>query len=813
MIEVVLERFLEEARDLLEQGSKGLLLLERDADDTALVNTVFRAFHTMKGSSALFDFRPMTRALHAGEDLLQEVREARASLTSEKVDLLLAVLDQVKDWLVLLEEGGNVPEAADALADALLSRARELGGEAIASDLKLASDAEVLATLAVPEWLRFGARMPEFIGQSLVGIEYDPLPGCFFTGDDPLRLVSLIPSLLYVHILQPPEQALEVAADPFECRLRFRIVAFCTLEEARSLLTYVADQVKLYEFSVGFGPEVDLALRVLREVVQTLDEAAAPSVASARRRSQIELVGRVIRVAGFPLSWLQEFERAVEVSLSLDSDKPVQRAVERVLDNVASAGRCGKRLSMLPQAAGASSLHTTQQVRSVRIPSMRPDGLPASLHSVAPLPLRPFGSPPEPAQASAPTEQAKAPPKRIVRTSDESAAPQVYKVDQARIDKLLDLAGELLVTKNALPYLARRAESVVGGVALARELKDQASVLTRIADSLHHAVMQLRIIPLSHVFDRFPRLVRDLSKQIGKQARLEIVGDATEADKSTVEKLAEPLIHIVRNSLDHGLEPAEERVAAGKPNEGVIRLTARQDRGTLFVTVSDDGRGMDPEKMRATAIRRGILTAAEAARLTDEDAIQLIFRPGFSTKEVVSDLSGRGVGMDVVKTAIDSCGGKVRVQGKLGAGTEVELTFPLSMAITRVLLVETEGRVFGVPFDLVLETLQVSASDLSDIRGVKAVTVRKRVVPIVWLRDLLALSRSSLELAIDETFTLLVARLPAGDVGIVVDAFHEAVDVMLKPLEGPLTELPSYLGTSLLGDGRALLVLNLSELI
>ena len=226
MLEVVLERFLEEACDLLDQGSKGLLLLERAADDPALVNTVFRAFHTMKGSSALFDFRPMTRSLHAGEDLLQEVREARASLTGEKVDLLLAVLDQVKDWLSVLEEGVPIPDSAEDAADALVKRARELGGEDIASDVKLASDSHVAVTTAVPEWLRFSTSMPEFVGQSLIGIEYDPHPECFFTGDDPLRLVSLFPSLLYVSVIEQPRAVSEERIDPFECRLGFRIVAF-----------------------------------------------------------------------------------------------------------------------------------------------------------------------------------------------------------------------------------------------------------------------------------------------------------------------------------------------------------------------------------------------------------------------------------------------------------------------------------------------------------------------------------------------------------------------------------------------------------
>jgi two-component system chemotaxis sensor kinase CheA len=801
VIEVVLERFLEEAVELIEQGTKGLLELERNADDAALVNTVFRAFHTMKGSSALFDFKPMTRALHAGEDLLQAVREGSASLSSEKVDLLLHVLDLVKGWLSVLEEGGGIPDDAETLADAVIANARILGGDQVAAGAPASDNVQSQVMTTVPEWLRFTGQVPEFVGQSLVGIEYTPDPQCFFGGDDPLRLMSLVPSLLYLRVLADRPAPPESQNDPFYCRLRFRAVAACTLEEARSLLVYVADQVRLYEFSVGFGAEVDLTLRVLREVAQSLDEAPEPSASAARRRAHVVLVHRVLSRSGFPQSWLTEFREAAERALSTDDDACLKRSVDHIIDSVASAGRCGMRLSMLPQAVGKLS----QPQREGGRLSVRPIAL-RSLPTV------------EDDEQGAPTRaaaEAKAESKTATGGARSStASAQVYKVDQARIDALLDLAGELLVAKNALPYLSRRAESVFSAPQLGREIKDQASVLTRIADSFHHAVMQLRIIPLSHVFDRFPRLVRDISKQLEKQVRLEIIGENTEADKSTVEKLADPLIHIVRNSLDHGLETPEERTVAGKPREAKLTLMARQVRGALIVSIADDGRGIDPDRVRATAIRRGLMSADEAARLSDQEAINLIFRAGFSTKETITDLSGRGVGMDVVRTAVDACKGTVTVNSKVGHGTEVELTLPLSMAVTRVLLVETERRTFGVPFDLVLETFHVTTKDLTDIRGAMAVTLRERVVPVMWLRDILGLERAAGDAgATPERLTLLLARVPSGEVAIVVDAFHEAVDIMLKPMDGPLAAVRGYLGSSLLGDGRALLVLNLTELV
>jgi two-component system, chemotaxis family, sensor kinase CheA len=798
MIEVVLERFLEEARELLEQGSKGLLELERNPDDTALVNTVFRSFHTMKGSSALFDFKPMTRALHAGEDLLHEVREGSAALSAGKVDLLLAVLDAVSEWLDVLDDGGAIPASADAAVDALVARARELGGAGIATES--AGDAAhdpVMTT--VPDWLCFSGSVPEFVGQSLVGIEYTPHGQCFFGGDDPLRIMALLPSLLYLRVLDDQPVPPEHEGDPFYCRLRFRAVVGCGLDEVRALLTYVEDQVTLYEFSVGFGAEVDLSLRVLREVAQSLEEPALDTVRATRRDAHVAVVRRVLAATGFPRSWYTDFERAAERAIAADDDLLLKQGVERIVENVASAGRCGMRLSMLPQALGKSVQRESHvSVRAApllpSLPGIVVDDVPAAGEVTPPPPHAKGGAKPSAAR-------------------DASSSAQVYKVDQARIDRLLDLAGELLVAKNALPYLSRRAEGAFAAPQLSREIKDQAAVLTRIADNFHHAVMQLRIIPLSHVFDRFPRLVRDLSKQLEKQVRLEILGEATEADKSTVEKLADPLIHILRNSLDHGLESPEARTLAGKSPEGRITLSAHQERGALIVSIADDGRGVDPEAVRATALRRGVITPDEAERMTEQEVINLIFHAGFSTKETVTDLSGRGVGMDVVRSAIDACKGTVVVRSKVGEGTTVELTLPLSMAVTRVLLVETEARIFGVPFDLVLETLHVQSSALADVRGQQAVTVRDRVVPVLWLRDVLELASTGERGVRPERLTLLLARAAAGEVGIVVDAFHEAVDVMLKPLDGPLAAVRGYLGSSLLGDGRALLVLNLNELL
>ena len=501
-------------------------------------------------------------------------------------------------------------------------------------------------------------------------------------------------------------------------------------------------------------------------------------------------------------------------------------AIHHIVNSVAEAQRCGSNLSIMPVPIGADAPPVV--ISRVRIPEVGATSAPrltsvgsqqgAAVASDRAVVAQPAPPPRVPKEAAPRPSRAPQPAKAGGATQRQQFTANSYKIDQERIDDLLELAGELLVAKNALPYLARRAEELGAATQLAREVKDQAAILSRIADSFHHAVMQLRIIPVSHVFERFPRIVRDVGRKLNKSVRLEVHGEHTEADKSTVERVGDPLVHVIRNSLDHGIESPEERAAAGKPAEGCIRLTAEQSRGMLVITVEDDGRGVDPERVKAVAIRRGLLKEEDADSLTDDQAIGLLFQPGFSTSETVSDLSGRGVGMDVVRSAVESYGGQVQFRSTLGAGTAIIMSLPLSMAVAKVLLVNVVGHTFGVPFELVLETMHVSPEQVASVRGGKVVSIRERVVPVFHLQELLQLTPTqpepgvSTEAQDSEHLTILLARTPAGEVGLLVDAFQEVVDVMLKPLTEPLTNLRGYLGTCLLGDGRALLVLNLADL-
>ena len=398
------------------------------------------------------------------------------------------------------------------------------------------------------------------------------------------------------------------------------------------------------------------------------------------------------------------------------------------------------------------------------------------------------------------------------RSNGAAHKTQVLKVDQAKLDTLMNLIGELVVSKNSLPFLARRAEEIYGSREMSREIKEQYGVIDRLAQEMQTAIMTVRMQPISEAFDRFPRLVRDLARKLSKKIDLRMEGEETAADKAIIAALGEPLLHIVRNSIDHGIETPEERIAVGKSSQAQILLRAYQESDQIVIEVTDDGRGIDPVKIKAAALSKGVITEDQAARLSDQEAINLVFQPGFSTTSEVSDLSGRGVGMDVVRTNIEKMGGQVTVSSVVGDGATVRLSLPLSMAVTRVMMVEVGSSLVGIPMDVIVETVRLSSNQIYAIKQSETFVLRDTIIPLVRMDRLLGVSGSTgnqNELGM----AVLVVRVRGALVGLSVDQFRESIDVILKPFGGLLSGLTGYAGTALLGDGRVLLVLNLKEIL
>ncbi|TAL89489.1 MAG: chemotaxis protein CheA [Rhodanobacter sp.] len=399
-----------------------------------------------------------------------------------------------------------------------------------------------------------------------------------------------------------------------------------------------------------------------------------------------------------------------------------------------------------------------------------------------------------PAAAAVPA----APPQAASAARHAVAAENSVRVDTARLDLLVNHAGELVLLRNRLLSLAAR----LGDETLAAA----AGELDRVTDDLQGAVMGMRMQPVGRLFQRFPRIVRDLARQLGKEVELVLEGEGTDLDRSLVEALVDPLIHLLRNALDHGVEMPAERAQAGKPRQGRICLSASQRGERIVISVSDDGRGMDPQILRRKAVEKGVIDAAQAARLSEAECHELIFRPGFSTAAAVSDISGRGVGMDVVKTRVAELGGTLRVQSRLGHGSELELTVPLTLAVLRVLMVRVETRLLALPLGNVEEVFELVEGQDRPLDGRLVAEHRGRALPLVDL---------SLWVGVEAGGARHVVVLHIGHqrIGCMVHEVLGREDVIVKPL-GPLfADTSGIAGATVTGDGRLALVMDLAGLV
>jgi two-component system chemotaxis sensor kinase CheA len=474
---------------------------------------------------------------------------------------------------------------------------------------------------------------------------------------------------------------------------------------------------------------------------------------------------------------------------------------------------CGLRL-MAIAAAGAEILRdvfayvedqiallpfTPELLETVAIPLALPEVAPAL--PVVPPPVMPARELPPVVE----TEQAPA-------AADGGAKKITYiRVDQEHINTLMDLVGEMIIAKNSLPFLGKRAATIYGAPRLAEEIDVKHGTINHIVSELQEIAMRMRMLPVSRAFERFPRLVRDISRKLEKRVRLVMAGEDTQADKDVIDLLGDPLVHMVRNSLDHGIESPAERVAAGKPEEATITLRAFQDKADIVVEVEDDGHGIDPALIRRKAVEKGVVTAEAAAVMNDEAAIQLIMAAGFSTADAVSDLSGRGVGMDAVMSVVTSLGGSVYAFSTQGAGSRMRLTLPMSMAISKILIISQGECTYGIPADDVIESMiSVPLSRVTTVNTWPGLEVRGELLPLYSLAAQLQMAGDR---SLKPGFSAVVVKVKGEAVALAVDSFHDISDVVVKPLGGMLHNNPFYNGSTILGDGSITFILNMPEVI
>ncbi|MDE1991562.1 MAG: chemotaxis protein CheA [Rhizobiaceae bacterium] len=384
------------------------------------------------------------------------------------------------------------------------------------------------------------------------------------------------------------------------------------------------------------------------------------------------------------------------------------------------------------------------------------------------------------------------------------------RVEATRVDALLEIAGELVTAKNGLLPLAEDALVATSDERLSRRILSSHQEIERLVGALYSAVTRARMVPLDQTFRRFPRLVRETAARLGKSVDLIVEGEDVEADREIVEEIFEPLLHLVRNALDHGIEEEPDRTTSGKPPRGSLTLRARQRGERIEVELRDDGRGIEPDRIRSAAIAKGILSETVAATLSDATTLQLLFSPGFSTASTVSDLSGRGVGLDAVQMAAQRLGGHVELASTPSVGTVFTLSLPISFSMSRIMVVSVGEERYGVPIEGVIETIRLSQQNVTAVRAGEAFVLRDLTIPLLHLAELLQLKRRE---TLGTDLRVLIAQAGGERVGIVVDAIAERAETLLRPLSGLLRGLPGIAGTTVLGDGKVLLVLDLEELI
>lgn len=812
----LIEQFAQEARDLLETIGERLMAIERAPQDQELLNDLFRQVHTFKGNCGLFEFQALERVVHAAEDVLDRVRSQKLNYSTELADAILDAMDYAGSLVDVIaatgalgaQDGAGGQQHVDVLR-AFLAQTTEADEASAAA----ATVAAVVAAVPLPEWVEdaqaeLGAGEGGPSATALTVVEYRPEEGCFFKGEDPWRMARAVPGLVWVDVAPVNRPAANAGWDCYVCALVFRILTTAPKAYVEEHFRFVPEQMTAWSLD---------------------DEAPMPGTSTATSEPAV-LAG-----VSVPSQVLVPQSSPVPAPLSAEDTQAhgvlTRRIVQLWADQLALLGRAdladgslqAVRNTLAALHAGSTLCATGVPESEVDLPHQRNELLQwAQAHAPQATEAVAASVPAQAAEAGVVAAKGAAQVPDAPATGAASAAGpavgaednghRVLKVSQEKIDRLMDLIGEMVVAKNALPYLAARAESVHENRELAREIKAQYAVINRIAEDMQHAIMQVRMLPVGTVFQRFGRLVRDISRKLGKEVRLVMSGEDTEADKTVIEALAEPLVHILRNSLDHGVELPGVRQMAGKGPQGTIEVGARQEGDRVFIEIRDDGAGIDVARVKAKAVERGLLTPERAEALSDQEAQYLIFAPGFSTAETVTDLSGRGVGMDVVRSTIERINGSVTLHSEATKGTCITLSLPLSMAVTNVMVIETGQRRFGVPMDMIVETVRVHGEDIHTFKQARTAVLRGRIVPLRAMNDLLAMGEPQ-QLNEDGEHAVLVVRSGGEAVGLIVDNFHGTCDIILKPLEGVLAGITGFAGTALMGDGSVLLVLNPKELV
>ncbi len=706
--EEILQDFLVEAGEILEQLSEQLVELESRPDDMNLLNAIFRGFHTVKGGAGFLQLNELVECCHIAENVFDILRKGERRVDAELMDVVLEALDAVNGMF------GEVRERVEP-------------------------------TAATPELLAALARLAEPARAAQAQPVAAPVVEAAMAGDiTDSEFEQLLDALD-----APPGEGASPAAGGDEI----------TDDEFESLLDQLHGKGQ-------FAPQAAVASGAASVMAAGGDEITDDEFEALL--DQLHGKGQFVApAASAPVATPAVAPPAVAAGDEITDDE-----FEALLDQLHGKGKFSEPA--------------------------------APLKAPAPEPAKPAPAAKAVAKPLAQAEPAKAAPAPAAadKAAPASEAETTVRVDTARLDEIMNMVGELVLVRNRLVRLGLNS----GDEAMSKAVSN----LDVVTADLQTAVMKTRMQPIKKVFGRFPRLVRDLARQLKKEINLELVGEETDLDKNLVEALADPLVHLVRNAVDHGVETPEEREAAGKSRGGKVVLSAEQEGDHILLSISDDGKGMDADVLRAKAVEKGLLDKDAADRLNEFECYNLIFAPGFSTKTEISDVSGRGVGMDVVKTKISQLNGTVNVFSVKGQGSKIVIKVPLTLAIMPTLMVMLGNQAFAFPLVNVNEIFHLDLSRTNVVDGQEVVIVRDKALPLFYLKRWLVRSAAHEE---QREGHVVILTVGSQRIGFVVDQLVGQEEVVIKPLGKMLQGTPGMSGATITGDGRIALILDVPSML
>lgn len=793
-----LRDFIEEAGDNIAQLSDGLLQLEKEPEgQTDVVNDLFRYFHNLKGNSGIIAFQELNSLTHEAETLLNSVRKDESHVSGPLVDLLLLVVDTLEGLIHSIDPASGSVTPFD-ISELLEKLRQAVAGEAISlpESLLATSQPEDEDRDALPDAKNAGGTGHDAAGPEESGAEATSAHGLEGDPEDIAVFKSTVDQQ-FSHIDEALKGMRTDGANREYADAMYRSLStvqnssgFMGLEEIKQ---YAHRTAGIVDQGRNSGLDFSIMADLLEQECAIIRDMIKDAIGSS--------------LEGYTPEDDQEDDSPAPESKG-DAAPVAEAAGDQGGKQQAAAAGPTEAPAPPDEAAAPAAPAPPEQKQDDQ-----------NVHPRAPV-AAPAEPVPAPAQAKAAAKPASkpAPPKSNGKGSGGqndagSKASATIRVDHEKLDHLMNLIGELIINRNRYAMLARQLEgsSNVDVSEIAQNLTETTYSMARISDDLQDTIMKVRMVPVASVFSRFPRLVRDLSRKSGKEVELIMEGEDTELDKNVVEVIGDPLVHLIRNSVDHGIEPEDVRLERGKPAKGSVWLRAFYKGNSVAIEIEDDGKGIDPEKMREVAVRKGIISLEEAKALDDREAMELIFAPGFSSAEVITDISGRGVGMDVVRTNIKNLKGSISINSEVGKGTKFTLSLPLTLAIIDALMVNVDDQMYAIPLDAVSETNKIESERLTDVKGRKAITLRGEVLGIVSLAEVLGLP---VNVSMDEQEMLSLVIIQDNDrrLGLVVDRLLERQEIVIKPLGAYLGDLRGISGATIMGDGSVILILDPHEI-